>query len=77
MSSMVFLNPEIASATMLFMPKRSIQVGVRVSDVDLRLIQKAAETLWPGMPITNSTLLMTLAKQRAEEILAKTPRKRG
>ena len=75
MSSMVFLNAEIASATMPFMPKRSIQVGVRVSDVDLKLIRKAGEALWPGMPITNSTLLLTLARLKAEEII-KTTRKR-
>ena len=30
---------------------------------------KAAERLWPGMPITNSTLLLTLARLKAEEIL--------
>jgi hypothetical protein len=57
------------------MPKRSIQVGVRVSDADLKLIRKASEALWPGMPITNSTLLLTLARLKAQEIL-KNPGKR-
>jgi hypothetical protein len=40
------------------------------------MLRKAGEALWPGMPITNSTLLLTLAKMKAEEIL-KSPRKRG
>jgi hypothetical protein len=47
-----------------------------LSDEDLRLLRKAADTLWPGMPIANATLVLTLARQRADEIL-KTPRKRG
>jgi hypothetical protein len=57
-------------------PKRTEQVNCRLSSADLALLRKAADTLWPGMPITNSTLLLTLARLKAEEIL-KSPRKRG
>jgi len=42
---------------------------------DLALMRKAAEKLWPGMPITNSTLLLTLARLKAQEVLRTTPSK--
>jgi hypothetical protein len=51
------------------MDKREKQVGVRVSERDLKLLRKAAQTQWPGIPVTNSTLLLTLAKLKATEIL--------
>ena len=40
-----------------------------VSERDLKLLRKAAATLWQGIPITNSTLLLTLAKLKATEVL--------
>jgi hypothetical protein len=40
-----------------------------MSTEDLALLRKAAERLWPGMPITNSTLVLTLAKAKAHEVL--------
>ena len=51
------------------MAKRDLQVSVKISKEDLALLRKACDTLWPGAPLTNSTLLLVLAKQRAEEIL--------
>jgi hypothetical protein len=33
------------------------------------LLRKVAEKLLPGMPITNSTLVLTLAKAKAQEVL--------
>jgi hypothetical protein len=57
------------------MKKRTLQVNSRISPEDLGLLRQAAEKMWPGMPITNSTLLLTLAKLQAQEILAKSPRK--
>lgn len=51
------------------MKKRELQVGCRMSPDDLALLRKAAEKLWPGVPLTNSTLLLTLARMKAEEIL--------
>jgi hypothetical protein len=56
-------------------PKRSEQVNCRLAPADLSLLRKAADRLWPDMPITNSTLLLTLARLKAEEIL-KSPRKK-
>jgi hypothetical protein len=52
--------------------KRSEQVGVRLSEADLKLMRKAADKLWAGMPITNSTLLLTLARLKAQEVLRAT-----
>ena len=45
------------------------EVNVRVAPADLALMRKAAEKLWPGMPITNSTLVLMLAKAKAQEVL--------
>ena len=51
--------------------KRSLQINVRLAPDDLKAMRQAAERIWPGMPLTNSTLLLTLAKQKADEILQK------
>jgi hypothetical protein len=51
------------------MKKRVLQVGCRMSAEDLALLRKASEKLWPGMPITNSTLVLTLARMKAQEIV--------
>jgi hypothetical protein len=56
--------------------KKNLQLGLRLSDGDLRLMRRAAETLWPGMPIANATLVLVLARQRAEEVLKTHPKKR-
>jgi len=53
------------------MKKRVLQIGCRMSAEDLAILRKAAEKQWPGVPITNSTLLLTLAKTKADEILKK------
>lgn len=51
--------------------KRPLQVNVRLSQADLDLLHRAAERLWPRMPITKSTLLLSLARLKAEEVMAK------
>ena len=55
--------------------KRPLQVNVRLSQADLDLLHRAAERLWPRMPITKSTLLLSLARLKAEEVLASKPKK--
>ncbi len=50
-------------------PKRSLQVNVRLSPDALHLMRQAAEQCWPGVPLSNSTLLLTLAQHKAQEIL--------
>jgi len=49
--------------------KRSLQVNVRLSPDNLKLMRQAAEQMWPGIPLSNSTLLLTLAHYKAIEIL--------
>ena len=49
--------------------KRSLQVNVRLSPDNLRVMREAAERIWPGVPLTNSTLLLTLAQHKAVEIV--------
>jgi uncharacterized protein (DUF1778 family) len=75
MQAMIALNAKIASATIPIMPKKNVQVGLRISDEDLKLMRKAGEMLWPGLPISNATLVLTMARQRAEEVLGR-PRKK-
>jgi hypothetical protein len=49
--------------------KRSLQVNVRLSPEDLKVLRQAADHVWPGVPLSNSTLLLTLAHHKAKEIL--------
>jgi len=50
--------------------KRSAQVNVRLSPADMNLLRKAGKKLYPGLQVSNSTLVLALARQRAQEILA-------
>jgi uncharacterized protein (DUF1778 family) len=59
----------LSSAKMLAMAKRTLQINVRMSNEDLALLQKAAATLWPGVELTTSTIVLSLAKKSAEEVL--------
>jgi hypothetical protein len=49
--------------------KRDKQVGVKLNDHDLKRLRKAGAVLWPGITVSSSTLILTLARQRAEEVL--------
>jgi len=49
--------------------KRSLQVNVRLSPENLKLMRQAAEHMWPGVPLSNSTLLLTLANQKVQEVM--------
>lgn len=52
--------------------KRDRLITIRASAEDLDLLKKAGERLWPAeSPPTNSTLVLTLAKMQAREILKK------
>ena len=55
--------------------KRPLQINVHLSQADLELLQRAAHRQWPGVPLTKSTLLLTLARLKAEEILSSKPKK--
>lgn len=49
--------------------KRTVQVNVRLSAEDFNLIQRAANTLWPDAVVTNSGILLGLAKIAARDVL--------
>jgi len=51
------------------MAKRSTAVSVKMTAEDFLLLKKAAAHLWPGAPLTASTLVLALAKIGAEHVL--------
>ncbi len=51
--------------------KRTIQVNVKMTQEDFELMQKAAEKRWPDAVLTNSGIVLALAKIAAREIIQK------
>lgn len=51
------------------MAKRSSSVTVKMTNEDFSLLTKAAATVWPGAILTNSSIVLGLAKIAAEGIL--------
>ena len=49
--------------------KRSVQVNVKMSPEDFQLLKKAAEKKWPDAVMTNSGIMLGLAKLTAKQIL--------
>jgi hypothetical protein len=49
--------------------KRTVQVNVKMSPEDFTLLKKAAAKKWPGAVVTNSGIVLGLAKISAREIL--------
>ena len=49
--------------------KRTIQVNVKMSPEDFNLLKKAAGKKWPDAVMTNSGILLGLAKISAREAL--------
>jgi hypothetical protein len=54
--------------------KRTVQVNVKMSPEDFQLLKKAAEKRWPDAVMTNSGILLALAKITARESLSKPKR---
>jgi uncharacterized protein (DUF1778 family) len=54
--------------------KRTVQVNVKMSPDDFQLLKKAAEKKWPDAMLTNSGIVLGLAKISAREILQKRTR---
>lgn len=56
--------------------KRTVQVNVKMTEEDFALLRKAAEKRWPDAVITNSGIVLALAKIAARETLTrKKPRR--
>lgn len=51
--------------------KRTVQVNVKMSTEDFELLRKAANTLWPDAILSNSGIVLGLAKLSAKNILQK------
>jgi hypothetical protein len=51
--------------------KRTIQVNVKMTPEDFSLLQKAAEKRWPDAVMTNSGIVLALARIAAREIMRK------
>ncbi len=52
--------------------KRTVQVNVKMSSEDFNTLQKAANALWPEAILSNSGILLGLAKLAAKDILKRT-----
>lgn len=60
--------------------KRNISATIKMSKADWDLMERAAAHIWPGAPITRSSLIVALARIGAESVLplpAKQPPRRG
>lgn len=51
--------------------KRTVQVNVKMSPDDFQLLKKAAEKKWPDAVMTNSGIILGLAKIAARDALRK------
>ena len=51
--------------------KRTIQVNVKMSEEDFALLKKAADKRWPDAVITNSGIVLALARIAAKGILGR------
>lgn len=50
--------------------KRSVQVNVKMTQEDFELLRRAADKKWPDAVMTNSGILLGLAKITAHEALS-------
>ena len=51
--------------------KRTVQVNVKMNPEDFALLKKAAEKRWPDAVMTNSGIVLALAKIAAKSSLTK------
>jgi hypothetical protein len=56
--------------------KRTVQVNVKMSSEDFTTLQKAANALWPEAILSNSGIILGLAKLATKDILKRKPGKR-
>jgi hypothetical protein len=56
--------------------KRTVQVNVKMTEEDFALLRKASEKRWPDAVMTNSGIVLALARIAARETLQKKSRQR-
>lgn len=54
--------------------KRTLQVNVKMTQDDFDLLKKAADKRWPDAVMTNSGIVLDLARIAARDTLKKKPR---
>jgi hypothetical protein len=52
--------------------KRTVQVNVKMTEEDFRLLRKAAEKRWPDAVMTNSGIVFALSRIAARQTLSRT-----
>jgi hypothetical protein len=57
------------------MSKRTIAVSVKLSEKDWQLLKRAADKLWPDAILSNSSIVLGLARIAATRVLTKNSRK--
>ena len=55
--------------TMRRMTKRTVQITVKMAPEDWELCQQAAEHIWPGAPLSRSSVVLALARLGAKGAL--------
>jgi hypothetical protein len=55
--------------------KRTVQINVKMSVEDFATLQRAADALWPDAIVSNSGIILGLAKIAAKDILKRSPAK--
>jgi uncharacterized protein (DUF1778 family) len=51
--------------------KRTVQVNVKMTEEDFALLRKAAQKRWPDAVMTNSGIVLALARIAARETLSR------
>jgi hypothetical protein len=54
------------------MAKRDIQISVKMEQKDFELFMKAAAHVWPKAPMSQSSIVLGLARIGAESVLPRT-----
>jgi hypothetical protein len=49
--------------------KRTVQVNVKMTGEDFTLLRKAAQSYWPDAVLSNSGIVLGLAKMAARDVL--------
>jgi hypothetical protein len=53
--------------------KRTKAITIRLTPGDMETLKKAGEALWPGAVLTQSGIVLGLARMMAESVLKKKP----
>lgn len=68
---LIVMLPVNAKSSIQEAMKRAIQVNVKMTQEDFAELRRAAEKRWPGAVLTNSGMVLGLAKMAAQQILGK------